>query len=86
MWGCSYFSNLSGIGRLSPGALIVALLVVLTVVILVLLAVRRGRASAAGKSMHRDQNDSIQILSIRYARGEVDKDEYLRMKETLKRS
>jgi len=82
MWGCSQLSNFSAMG----GTLALALAAGLGVAALVLLVVRRSRGASSGKDVHRDRADSLEILRIRYARGEVDKAEYLRMKKMLKQS
>jgi len=80
MWGCSYLASFSGRG----GALLSGLIVALGAAALILLVVRRSRGALVGRRVHRDRSDSMEILSIRYARGEVDKGEYLRMKKMLK--
>ena len=81
MWRCSYLSYFSATG----GILVLALAGILAAV-LVWLAVRRGRRPSSAEDVHRDRSDSLEILRIRYARGEVDKETYCRMKAMLKRS
>ena len=82
MWGCRYLSSFSTMG----GTLALALAAGLGAAALILLLVRRSRGTSSGKSVHRDRADSLEILRIRYARGEVGEGEYLRMKEMLKQS
>ena len=81
MWRCSHFSDFS-----ATGATLVLALAAILAAVLVWLALRRGRRPSSAKDVHRDRADSLEILRIRYARGEVDKDTYFRMKEMLKRS
>ncbi len=79
MWGCSYLSNFSGM----PVTLTLSLMAGLGVAVLILLLIRRRRSTSAGRDVPRDRADSMEILSIRYARGEVGESEYRRMKKIL---
>ncbi|RJX19724.1 MAG: hypothetical protein C4563_07410 [Desulfobulbus sp.] len=63
------------------GLLIAALLVIIVGMVLVRLA----RPSIGRDHAHRDSNDSLEILRVRYARGEISAEEYQRMREILNR-
>lgn len=71
-------------GGVFPGGVLSLLLWGSIIFALVYLALKlRGslRSHEAGKN--RDTMDSLEILKVRYARGELNREEYAKMKETL---
>lgn len=82
MWGCS---NTLGIGGMTPGGLLLILLAVLAAAGLVLVISRRTRR-AKPDSHSRDRTDSADILDLRYASGEISRNDYLKMKGSLEPS
>ncbi|MBW1980548.1 MAG: SHOCT domain-containing protein [Deltaproteobacteria bacterium] len=84
MWGCRYFPFFSWGGHFWPGNLFSILLwgmIILAIIYLIgkLAAALRPRRNR----LENDRNDSLSILKIRYARGELSQEEYFRMKEIL---
>ncbi len=78
MWECSHLSNAWVVG--------VGLAIVLPAAVLIGLFLRRGRGDAARRVPRRDRADSMEILRIRYARGEIDEEAFFRMREALRPS
>lgn len=85
---CSYFPFFSGMGGgFFPGGIWSLLIWALVLAGLVYLGIRLFRFSDTQKSSHsRDTRDSIEIAKARYARGEINEEEYHRMLEVLQRS
>lgn len=91
MWGCSggFFGGMGGWGILGPIFNLVSTLgLIVGFVLLVIWAVRRLSADSAGAARQKSQSESTQtpleILSARYARGEITRDEYQEMREDLR--
>lgn len=85
MWGCANTPHFSWVGGLFPGRVFSLFLwgLIILVVLYLLIKVfgllkdpRRGRRN-------RDKDDSIEILKVRFAKGEISQEEYLKMKNTL---
>jgi putative membrane protein len=72
-------------GMMGFGMLFMSLPVVVIILLIVALAGRGGRSIYRSSCCHGDDADAIDVLEMRYARGEVSREEYLRMKEDLKR-
>jgi putative membrane protein len=71
-------------GSSFPGIIISMLIWVLIILALVYLAIKLFRALTSEQiGKNTDRSDSIDILKKRYARGEIDQQEYFRMKEIL---
>ena len=85
MWGCNLNGNIPFIGYFFSHGLF-SLLVGVAVLVVVVTIVSKifSRRSVAVTS--NDQTDSLELLKIRFAKGEIDKDEYLRMKQILSQS
>ncbi len=84
MWGCSYFPCFSGPGGFSPGWIFSILFWCLIVLLFVMLAIKLVGYLRSGKTGNdKDRYDSLSILKMRYARGEISDEEFVRMKNTL---
>jgi putative membrane protein len=85
MWGCN-FSPISGgwWGGFFPGGILSMLIWVLIILLLVYVVIRIFR-SQTGNSIisSRDRIDSLSILKRRFAKGEISKEEFLKMKQVL---
>jgi putative membrane protein len=87
MWRYGHFPNFSWMGRFFPGGIISMLIWALIILALVYLAIKLFRALTSEQTeQNRDRFDSLEILKMRYARGEIGQEDYLTMKETLKQS
>jgi uncharacterized membrane protein len=87
MWRHGHFPPFSWIGNFFPGGIISTLIWVLIFLALVYLAIKLFRALTSEQiKQDRDRFDSLEILKMRYARGEIGHEDYLTMKETLKQS
>jgi uncharacterized membrane protein len=74
-------------GSLFPGGIISMLMWALIILTLIYLAIRLFRALTSEPiKQDRDRFDSLEIIKMRYARGEIGQEDYLTMKETLKQS
>jgi putative membrane protein len=87
MWGCNYlpFLGISGwAGGFFPGGILYLLVWGLILLLFVYAAVRVFKSVTADKSgSHRDRIDSLSILKIRYAKGEISSEEFNKMKQVL---
>lgn len=84
MWGCSYMPYFSWAGRFFPGWIFSILFWGLIVLLFVMLAIKLVGYLRSGKTGNdKDQYDSLSILKMRYARGEISDEEFVRMKNTL---
>jgi len=87
MWGCNYFPYFSWVSRIFPGGIFSILLWGLIILLLVLLAIKLFGTFRSGRAgQNRDRYDSLEILKMRYARGEMSNEEYLKMKDVLLQS
>ena len=84
MWRCYTYGQ--GLGGFGPGGFlgggIVGLMVNLLLVALVVWVVVRIFQSLTGRES-RDRDDSLAILQRKYAAGEINDDEYNRMRDVL---
>ena len=84
MWRYGHFPHFSWMGSSFPGTIISMLIWIMIVLALVYLTTKVFRALTSEQiGKNRDKTDSIDILKVRYARGEIDQEEYFRMKEVL---
>jgi putative membrane protein len=72
-------------GMMGFGMLFMSLPVILIILLVVALANRGGRPIYRSSCCRGDDADAIDVLEMRYARGEISREEYLRMMEDLKR-
>ena len=90
MWGCDYIPFLSGNswnGGLISGSIFYLLVWGVVILLLVYAAVRIFKTVTADKSArHRDRTDSLAILKVRYAKGEISSEEFNKMKQVLSQS
>lgn len=87
MWRYGHFPHFSWMGSFFPGGIISMLIWALIILALVYLAIKLFRALTSEQTkQNRDRLDSLGILKMRYARGEIGHEDYLTMKETLKQS
>ncbi len=80
MWGCDFSAFQSG---WLPGVFWPLLLffLMISLIVIVLILALKYRAKNVGAT--RDRNDSLSILSARFARGEISRDEFVKMKRLL---
>ena len=84
MGGCDYFPFSSWMGGGFTGGIFYLVFWGLILLVLVLLVIKLFRTSKSRQTGPiKDRYDSMEILKVRYARGEIDQQEYLRMKRTL---
>ncbi len=84
MVGCDYLPFVSWVGGGFAGGVLSLLFWGLIVLVLVYVAVKLfGATNSNRSSPFRDKNDSLEILKIRYANGEINQDEYVKMKNIL---
>ena len=85
MWGCSHGPMSGGwwAGFL-PGSLISLLVLGLLILLIVFLAIRTFKPQARGsRGPAQDRDDSEAILKARFAKGEISRDEFIRMNQIL---
>ena len=84
MWGCSCFPCFSGPGGFSLGWIFSILLWGLIILLFVMLAIKvYGPLRSGNTGKDKDRYDSLSILKMRYARGEISDEEFVRMKNSL---
>jgi putative membrane protein len=87
MMGCDYLPFSSWMGSGFAGGIFSLLLWGLIILVLVFLAVKLFGLVKSNKSgPFRDKNDSLEILKMRYANGEINQDQYVKMKYVLLQS
>ena len=87
MWECANFPFFSGMGGIFPGAIFSILLWGLIIVAIVFFATKVFKSTKAGQnSVNKDRNDSLEMLKLRYAKGDINRDEYFKMKDILLQS
>ena len=88
MWGCNYIPFFGGGwgGGFFPGGFFSLLVwgMVAAVFIYIVLRLRKLFSRQSGRASS-DRNDSVSILKVRYAKGELSKDEFVKMKQILTR-
>ena len=85
MWGCNFNGNVPFLGYLFSHGLF-SLLLWGVILALVVLLISKILGTRTVKVDNHDQIDSLELLKSRFAKGEIDKDEFLRMKKILTQS
>jgi putative membrane protein len=84
MMGCDYLPFSSWMGGGFAGGIFSLLLWGLIIFLVVFFIIKLFGSINSGKSgQFRDKNDSLEILKMRYAKGEINQDEYVKMKSVL---
>ena len=87
MWGCDYIPFLNGNswnGGLFPGSIFYLLVWGVVVFLFVYAAVRIFKVIKPDKSVrNRDRTDSLAILKVRFAKGEISSEEFSKMRKIL---
>ncbi|NPV06020.1 MAG: SHOCT domain-containing protein [Syntrophaceae bacterium] len=85
MWGCDYGPMSGGWwGGFFPGSLLSLLIWGLVIFLIVYLAIRIFKAQAHGpQGPSQDRFDSEAILKARFARGEISREEFIKMRQIL---
>jgi putative membrane protein len=87
MGGCDFLTYFSGPGGFFAGGMAPFLVWGLVIVFLVYLAVKLfGGMTTSRAGGKKDKDDSLEILNMRFARGEISREEYLKMRELLGQS
>lgn len=84
MLGCNYYGNIPFIGFLfSRGifSLIFWSLIVFAIIFFIKTVSRKNEQPK--ESITTDRNDSLEILKMRYAKGEINNEEFNKMKQVL---
>jgi len=85
MWGCDYGSMAGGWwGGFFPGSLLSLLIwgLVLFLIVYVVLRIFRSQTQAS-QGPFRDRSDSEAILKARFAKGEISREEFVKMRQIL---
>jgi uncharacterized membrane protein len=84
MMGCDNIPFSSWMGGGFAGGIFSLLFWGLIILVLVFLAIKLFGSIKSNKSAQfSDKNDSLDILQMRYARAEINQDEYVKMKHVL---
>ena len=84
MWGCNFNGDIPFLGHFfSHGTFSLLFWCVVLALVVVLIAKILGKRPRVSNN---DQIDSLELLKLRFAKGEIDKDEFLRIKQILTQS
>ncbi|RLB37302.1 MAG: hypothetical protein DRH20_08015 [Deltaproteobacteria bacterium] len=85
MWGCDYGPMTGGWwGGFFPGSLLGLLIWCLILLVIVYVVIRIFRPQTPGpQGPSRDRSDSEAILKARFARGEISREEFIKMRQIL---
>ena len=90
MWGYDYIPFLSGsiwASGFFPEGILYLIVWGLIILVFVYVEVRIFKSVTAGKSArHRDRIDSLAILKVRFAKGEISSEEFNKIKQVLSSS
>ena len=87
MMGCDYLPFSSWMGGGFAGGIFSLLFWGLIILVLVFVAIKLFGSIKSNKTgPFHDKNDSLAILKMRYAKGEINQDEYVKMKSVLLQS
>ena len=87
MWGCNFISDVPFVRSLLPYgffSLLIWVAIIIALGFLLTRIFRQTRNPRAGNI--RDSKDSLEFLKIRYAKGEIGHEDYVRMKQILSQS
>ena len=84
MMGCDYFTNMPLIGFLfSRGILpLIFLSLIIFTIIFIIRTISRNN-DRQHDSVASDRSDSLDILKVRYAKGEIDSEDFNKMKQVI---
>ncbi len=85
MWGCNYYNG-AGFGRWfsGGGGIMVFFITALIIIIIAVMVMKSVRSQQSVNSKTIDKQDSLEILKIRFAKGEINGQEFENMKEMLR--
>ena len=84
MWGCNYYSEIPWLRYFFSHGIFSLLIWGLLIFILVFLLTRIFKSNGnTPEKTFRDRDDSLEILKIRYAKGEIAQDDFNKMKQIL---
>jgi uncharacterized membrane protein len=84
MWGCNFYSDMPFTGPfLSQGFFSVLLPMLLLFIGMLFILYLHKKAHERNKSSKFDNGDSMEILKIRYAKGEISGDQFRKIKQAL---
>ena len=84
MWGCNYYSNFPFIESLfSRGIFSLIFLGLFIFLIIFFIKTMHKKNKYQKGSFATDRNDSLEILKIRYAKGEINNEEFNKMRQVL---
>jgi uncharacterized membrane protein len=87
MWGCNFISDVPFVRSLLPYGFFSLLIWVALIIAFVFVLTRIFRQSRSSRESNiRDNEDSLEFLKIRYAKGEIGHEDYVRMKQILSQS
>lgn len=87
MWGCNFISDVPFVKSLLPYGFFSLLIWVVIIIALVFLLTRIFRQTRNPREGNiRDSKDSLEFLKIRYAKGEIGHEDYVKMKQILSQS
>jgi uncharacterized membrane protein len=87
MWGCNFYSDIPFVRSLLPYGFFSLLLWVALIIALVFVLTRIFRQFRNPREGNiRDSKDSLEFLKIRYAKGEIGHEDYIKMKQILSQS
>lgn len=87
MMGCDYFPFSSWMGGGFVGGIFSIFLWGLIIVVFVFLTIKLvGSIKSTETIQYRDRIDSVGILKMRYAKGEINRDEYVKLRDILLQS
>ena len=84
MWGCNYYGNIPFIGFLFSRGIFSLIFWSLIIFAIIFFKKTVSKKNEHPKgSITTDRNDSLEILKMRYAKGEINNEEFNKMKQVL---
>lgn len=84
MWGCNFYSDIPYVRSLFPyGFFSLLIWVVIIIASIFVLTMILKRVRNPKERIVRDSEDSMEFLKIRYAKGEIGHEDYIKMKKIL---
>jgi uncharacterized membrane protein len=87
MWKCNFYSDVPFVRSLLPYgffSLLIWVAIIITLAFVITRIFRQTRNPREGNI--RDSEDSLEFLKIRYAKGEIGHEDFIRMKQILAQS